>query len=206
MTKSYENIDTLLTKIVSHPHLHLYWLETLSYLENRGAHKIIHYQPKGHVDLFLLQHAAEETRHAFFFKKQLCRLNQGRPLRLQFLGKTFAKRYLDLLDLSISRLLRKEAGLCYQDLKRGSYYLTSYIIEVRANDLFERYEKTLRAKGCNFSLRGILKEEAVHLKEMESLVDSDKLLSKYKGASLTLENKLYLRLLTALTHDVQKAE
>ena len=127
-------------------------------------------------------------------------------MTLKFLGKTFARRYLDLLDLSISRLLRKEAGLCQQELKRGSYYLTSYIIEVRANDLFKRYENVLRMKGFDFSLQGILKEEAFHLKEMEALVDADKLLSRYKAFSLEIEHMLYCRLLAALKQDVQIAE
>ena len=67
-------IEEYLQVIVSSPKLHMRWLETLSHLENRGAHKIMGFQPKRQVKLFLLQHAAEEARHAFFFKRQIAKL------------------------------------------------------------------------------------------------------------------------------------
>jgi hypothetical protein len=200
-----KELEELLTLIVTSPKLHLYWLETLSYLENRGAHKIIQYQPRGHIDLFLLQHAAEETRHAFFFKRQIYRLSKNPP-PLRFLGKKFGRRYLDLLDLYISRMLRKDAGFSQQQLKRGSYYLTSYAIEIRANHIFETYEKVLKNSEISFSLQGILKEEAHHLQEMEEAIDKDKTLRPFKYSSCLLEEKLYQRLLVYLREDLEQIE
>ena len=57
------------------------------------------------------------------------------------------------------------------------------------------------------SLADLLQVDPVpYLKEMEAIVDADRLLCSYKMSSLKLEQMLYCRLLAALKHDVQVAE
>ncbi len=154
-------LKQVLASLVQDPALQVGFLEALSELENCGAKKIMGYATRSNTDLSLLQHAAEETRHAYFFKKQASRV--GVIPKFSWLnGKS--RRYLDRLELFIAR--------CLQDFpsatqKEGCYVLTTYYIEQRATWLYTHYEAILRAQKSDFSLQSILKEEIGHLAEME---------------------------------------
>ena len=100
--------EDLLDIIIKDPSLHSRWLLTLSYLENCGARKISEFQSifKGQVPLAILQHAWEESRHAFFMKKQISKLELNPDQERKFLGGTKAKNLLYLLDIKILKLLK----------------------------------------------------------------------------------------------------
>ncbi len=156
-----EQLKSVLSRLVQDPGLQAGFLEALSELENCGAKKIMGYQTRCNTDLSVLQHAAEETRHAYFFKKQACKF--GVPSRFSFLdGKS--RRYLDRLELFIARCLRELPML---KRKEGCYVLTTYYIEQRATWLYTHYEAALRNQDAPFSLRSILQEETGHLADME---------------------------------------
>lgn len=69
------DLRPFLETVVEDAGLHARWLATLSLLEHTGARKIHRSMPglPGHLRLAesVLQHAAEEARHAFFFRKQI---------------------------------------------------------------------------------------------------------------------------------------
>ena len=196
-------IEKMLELIVKQPKLHARWLETMSYLENRGAHKIVHYQPCSHVDLALLQHTAEEARHAFFFKNQISKIVDTKIEPSCFLGKRFARRYLDLLELVLVRVLRRGLHLKGRKLQEACYLLTSYAIEIRANELYRIYENLLRKYDLPFSLKSILQEEKSHLAQIESAIANVSDLLSYKSLSLVQERILYKRFLSSLYEDLK---
>lgn len=196
-----KKIQEILEVIVNNPELHKKWLETLSHLENRGAHKIMGFQPPKHAKLFLLQHAAEEARHAFFFKRQIKKLYKEQNENSNFLGGSFLHRYLDLLDLSIARLLKK-SGLSPEKVKESCYYLTSYTIEVRAKDLYHAYEKVLKESKSAMTLHALLREEEHHLKEMEESINSDLTLRQFREDCLGIEARLYKRFLASFEKEL----
>jgi hypothetical protein len=179
-----EKIKKILSHLVKNPSLQRGFLEALSELENCGAKKIIRYQTPANTDLSILQHAAEETRHAHFFKKQACKF--GVVPALIFLdGKS--RRYLDRLELFIARCFQE---VSLKERKKCCYVLTTFYIEQRATWLYTHYEAQLRSQDANFSLHSILREETGHLAEMkkkkEALGISPELASRIQNYEATL--------------------
>ena len=189
--KTYEALD----KITSDDKLHLRFLETLSYLENVGAHKIMAYQTPSEASLEVLQHAHEETRHAWFFKKLTCHFDPQIIESKKLLGLPFSKHYLNLLDLKVVRELKKSFSNPLEWVKESSYFLTTYIIELRASHIYNIYENFLREKKFNFTLKSVLKEEASHLKEMQTELDKRPELFELSKNLEAWEEKQYLKLL-----------
>lgn len=156
-------LKEILTRVVQDSRLQAGFLAALSELENCGAKKIMRYQTRSNTDLSLLQHAAEEARHAYFFQKQACKL--GVPISFSWLDGR-RRRYLDRLELFIARCLSDRSASATRE---GCYVLTTYYIEKRATWLYTSYEKILQTHQAPFSLQGILREEVGHLEEMEKM-------------------------------------
>ncbi|TGL65899.1 hypothetical protein [Leptospira sarikeiensis] len=169
-TVSSEEIDSLLTSIVSSPELHFKWLNTLSLLEHIGARKIHTSQTGTGLSEMVLRHASEEARHAAYFKKLALKvLPEG--------SKTFGKdsllsgfsavSYFQKLDLCVERSFKSDSlpkatksFLCY-------LYVTK-MIEERAGLVYEIYDQILDEQKIGISIKGIIKEEESHLTEMDS--------------------------------------
>jgi hypothetical protein len=184
-------INKLLEKIVSDQNLHQRWLYTIGYLENCGAKKILHFQNFKHPTLEILKHAHEETRHAFFFRKQIASLEGNPDLERNLCGGLKAKNFLDRLDIAIMKCLRDEFNPPKNDLIFYSYLLTTYAIEVRADKLFGLYEKVLRSANSPITLTSIIKEEANHLFEIEKEISKIEFLAPFKEFSCNIENALF---------------
>ena len=159
-------LNQMLEKLVQSPCLQAGFLEALSELENCGAKKIMGYETRTNTDLTLLQHAAEETRHAYFFKKLAYK--QGARATFTWLDRK-SRRYLDRLELFIARCLHE---YCPTKRKEACYVLTTYYIEERATWLYTHYEATLRTLQSDFSLQSVLREEMGHLADIERKKDS----------------------------------
>jgi hypothetical protein len=166
------NLDGLLEAIISDQGLHVKWLSTLSYLENCGARKISGFQAifKGNVPLSILQHASEESRHAFFMKKQILKLNAEPDAKLPLLGGLKTKNFLHSLDIKILKLLKKEKIIQKDQLFYYAYLLTTYAIEKRAEILYGLYQARLTSSHSEVSIKSIIKEEENHLEEIETKI------------------------------------
>ena len=74
--------EAMLAGFVADRGLHARFMNTLAMLEHMGSHKIMATQAGPDIDLPTLKHLAEETRHAFFFKRhanrEAARENQRR--------------------------------------------------------------------------------------------------------------------------------
>lgn len=164
-----ENFRKLLPLIVNSHQKHIKWLNTLSFLENSGARKIAACQHPTLVKEEMLKHAAEEFRHAFYLKRQIAKVL---PVSLEnyaldnLIGGVKTLHYLSLLDHLTSRYLLKQ-GYSRSSIKEMSYYLVTYAIEKRAEELYPIYHGVLKSFGSKVTVSSILLEEKEHLQEME---------------------------------------
>lgn len=168
-----ENIPSLqhvLERIVDNPSLHSRWINTLSFMENVGSRKISKFEHRTETNLTILKHAAEEARHAYFLKKQIGKIDSNLCPTFQkefLLASQQSLDYLNVLDIEIARYLKKSYNLSGYPLKFGSYLLTTYAIEVRANDIYPVYQNLLDKMDSDINVKSIIQEEIGHLDEME---------------------------------------
>jgi hypothetical protein len=165
------------------------FLNTLSLMEHVGSRKIMISQSRGGVlNAQTLQHLAEETRHAFFFKRAAEAL-AGRPLGYEegdLLAGAQARHYMARLD---ARIARGATG-------RNAYLFMSYIVEVRAVWFYNLYDRVLKAGGRPLKLTSLLAEEKSHLAEMRAQLDQAA--ETQLAAFSAHENSLFARLLAGL--------
>lgn len=162
-------MEALLKKIVADNTLHARWLNSLSFLENTGARKISASENTITVNLMILKHAAEEARHAYYLKKQIEKLgvNPCPDYSEEYLlapGHSYT--YLNLLDVHVSRYLKKTLNLNGPELRFASYLLVTYAIELRADILYPVYQNELTLQSSKVTVKSIILEEEGHLQEM----------------------------------------
>lgn len=195
-----------ITAIISDDNLHCRWLNTLSMMENVGACKITESERYFPVTESVLKHAAEETRHAYYLKRQIRKLSDAGFSTYQpeyLINARASFRYIHRLDCLISRLLTRELGLTGGELRRHAYVLVTYAIETRADVIYGTYQACLKARQSPVSVRGIIAEEEQHLAEMDeemsALFDD---IDHWKGAVLELEQSLFDRWHVGLTAEL----
>jgi len=163
------SLTTILPKIIADNQLHAKWLNTLSLMENTGARKISACENPVTVTYIILKHAAEEHRHAFYLKKQIEKTGQDLcPTYADdyLVAPQYSKYYLNVLDVEISRYLKKELGITGQALRFAAYLLVTYAIEVRADELYPIYQDALDKAKSKVNVKSIILEEEGHLEEM----------------------------------------
>jgi hypothetical protein len=160
--------DRWLATVVAKPSLNARWLNTIALLEYVGARKILKSQASATVGELLLKHAAEESRHAHFFKRASERVSDEAPTQFganDLLCGEAAKSYFYHLDHGIEASLIAE-GWAGDDLHFACYLYVTTLIEERAGWLYPAYHRALRKAGVSVSLSGIIEEEDRHLEEM----------------------------------------
>lgn len=163
------SLNIILPEIISDNGLHARWLNTLSLMENTGARKISASEDPVTVTYIILKHAAEEHRHAFYLKKQIEKMGEGLcPTYADeyLVAPASSKYYLNLLDVEVSRYLKKELKLSGKELRFAAYLLVTYAIEVRADELYPIYQQALDDAGSKVNVKSIILEEEGHLEEM----------------------------------------
>lgn len=162
-------LTTILPKIVADNQLHAKWLNTLSLMENTGARKISACEDPVTVTYIILKHAAEEHRHAFYLKRQIEKTGEKlcpTYANEYLLAPVSSKYYLNLLDVEVSRYLKKQLNLSGAELRFAAYLLVTYAIEVRADELYPIYQQALDNAGSKVNVKSIILEEEGHLEEM----------------------------------------
>ena len=154
-----------LAGIVTDPARHGKFLNMLSLLEHTGSRKIMVSQAHAPQSEDLLKHMAEETRHAFFFKRQARRfakqINMDGYSNDNTLARNAAGLYFGRLDAGISQRI---AAHC--DSPEVPYLAVSLIVELRACWAYPLYHRALEAAGIPLSLKSIVAEEDAHLAAM----------------------------------------
>jgi len=144
------------------PPVHARFLNTLSLLEHIGSRKIMASQSGPGLSNETLRHLAEETRHAYFFKRTAENLAK-RTLDYEA-GNTIAgagaRAYMGRLDAEIASELGDGAELALP------YLYMSLIVEFRAVWLYRLYQPALAEHWTGITLRSVLAEEELHLAAM----------------------------------------
>lgn len=162
-------MENILNKIIAQPLLHAQWLNTLSMMENVGAKKIKNCEHPVFVNEIILKHSAEEARHAYYLKKQIHKVSKNTCETYEkkhLLAPKTSYYYLHALDVRVSRFLKSDYHFTDDTLKYAAYLLVTYAIEVRADDLYPRYQTILTENKSLVSVKTIIAEEKNHLEEM----------------------------------------
>lgn len=187
-------LDLIIDRIIFSPELHAKWLNTLSYLENCGARKIAACEHPTLVREEMLKHAAEEFRHAHHLKRQIIKVvpETIQDYSLPFLlGGVASLHYLNKLDLMVSQYLLKQEHLSRNTIKGMAYLLVTYVIELRAEELYAIYHEALKRQGSRVSVTSIILEEKEHLNEMRMGLETIERGMEFAQEACLIENAIY---------------
>ncbi|MEO6631196.1 MAG: hypothetical protein ABIN13_05720 [Mucilaginibacter sp.] len=188
-------LNNILPTIIANNELHARWLNTLSLMENTGARKISASEDPVTVTYIILKHAAEEHRHAFYLKKQIEKSGEGLcPTYADeyLVAPACSKYYLNMLDVEVSRYLKKELQLSGRELRFAAYLLVTYAIEVRADELYPIYQDALDNAGSKVNVKSIILEEEGHLEEMiNQLQHFSPIWQQHADKAVELETRLF---------------
>ena len=162
-------LDLIVSKIIRQPGLHSRWLNTLSFLEYIGFRKIVKSQLACQLDFETLGHAVEEGRHALRLKKLAVRVGGSQVETYSeeaMLCGASAENYFQSLDRTCFNLLTGPDAS--ENQTRLTYLYVTWLVEMRALQVYELYQRQLFAQGQALSLEGLLAEEKEHLAAVES--------------------------------------
>jgi len=178
-----------------HPSAHARFLNTLSLMEHIGSRKIMTSQTSQDPGGDTLRHLAEETRHAYFFKRaaeKFARRQLGYGPGETIAGAA-ARGYMERLDAGIARSL--------DSTRAGAlpYLYMSLIVELRAVWFYRLYQETLTEHEQGLSLKSVLAEEELHLTAMLTrLADVDPDLTAHVTQFHALERQRFRMLWDAI--------
>lgn len=152
-----------LKAITSNSHLEARWLNTLSLLEFIGSRKIAKAVCDAHPSLEILEHLADEARHAHLFKKMSVLLDPS--CDENYLCGDEAVSYFQMLDTSVSEWVKK---LTEKENSYHNYLFVTCMIERRAMKLYPLYKNVAVNPEVAETLGQIILEESHHLHEIES--------------------------------------
>jgi hypothetical protein len=188
--------EAMLAGFIADRPAHARFMNTLSMLEHMGSHKIMATQHGLGIDQPTLKHLAEETRHAFFFKRHANR-EAGRMLEYtaaDMIAPLAARRYFQRLEAEMVRIFPADIH------PRATYLTMSMVVEFRAVWGYRLYQTALVNARSMVSLKSLLAEEAGHLTDMAERLESLNELDLPRLRRLCIaETTLYSRLLIALT-------
>ena len=195
-------VSARLCALSASPEEHARFINTLSLMEHVGSRKIMQCAGAGSIDSEMLQHLAEEARHAFFLKRAAERI-AGRALSYSA-GDTHAlaaaRMYMARLDAHIARALGEGSGAL-------PYLYMSLIVELRAVWFYRLYQAALGETGIGLSLKSLLAEEEMHLSRMDARIDeADEAAENHLEGFLAFEDRRFRVLWSSLDTAMNEAE
>lgn len=198
-----QRIKAALRTITADYRLEAKWLNTLSYLEYVGSRKISRTVAASHPTVDVLDHLADETRHALAFKRLAADRVGGEPtdyLCLEPAGVFFHK-----LDRELTAWATELVGGEHPHL---NYLLVTSMIERRAMELYPLYRMASNDEIVRDELSAIITEEQDHrIRIEESCI---RLLSEYGISDLstpeTVEATFFSEFWSALELEIGSSE
>lgn len=194
-------LSNLLEKIVESPRTHACWINTLAFLEHIGSRKIMKSQNSNYLDLEVLKHLSEETRHAFFLKNICERHFPGICPSFEacyLLGGESGNKYFQELDSYVDSKLNQGKLKPYLN-----YHYVTLAIEERALSVYEVYAKVLKGIGSSIKINSLLAEEKGHLKETLEVLEKTDLDFEYNSNQFfTKETILFENFLKEIEKEV----
>lgn len=198
--------QSLLLTIVQSPMLHARFLNTLSLMELLGAQKLSRFIVRSRPSTFLLEHVAEEYRHAFFLRRLARKLANNLVddfTKSSVFCMRLSMRYINNLDRQILVTL-KDHG--YQKHDRRiylTYLLTTLAIERRALPFYTSYQAILDHERIPISVKSIISEEEDHLRHINTHVEQEQLSCELIDDCVMLESINYDAWLNALALSIR---
>ncbi|AEI63501.1 hypothetical protein LILAB_07940 [Corallococcus macrosporus] len=177
-----DRIQAVLRQLVQTPELEARWLHTVSLMEFIGARKISRTVADRHPSLEVLGHLADETRHAFAFKRLSAEV-AGAEITT-FLCHEAAGRYFQALDHALATWATSFTGAPDVYLH---YLLTTTAIERRAMVLYPLYKAASRHPAVREELGRVVTEEQSHRRSIE-----DACVERLTAVGASLEDALAL--------------
>lgn len=197
-----DRIQAVLRRLAQSPELEVRWLHTVSLMEFIGARKISRTVADRHPSLEVLAHLADETRHAFIFKRLACEV-AGREDVTEFLSMEAAATWFQSLDRQLAEWATRLTGTTDVSLH---YLLTTAVVERRAMVLYPLYKAATRQAVVREELGRVVVEEQSHRRAIE---DACQQRLAQVGATLesalALEEPLFEAFLSVLEKDVDAA-
>jgi hypothetical protein len=193
------NVKARLNALCAEPVAHARFLNMLSLMEHIGSRKIM--LSMSEVAEPTLKHLAEETRHAYFFKRLAERLARRRLgyEEPDTVAPASARAYMGRLDAAIRQSVSGGAP-------EVPYLYMSLIVELRAVWFYRLYQAALDAAQTGISLKSVLAEETLHLDAMLArLRETDPDASRHLQDFAAIEDGQFRALWRAVESDL-KAE
>lgn len=196
-------IDQLMQRIVADTDTHARWLNTLSYLEYIGFRKILKSQSAEMMTHATLLHANEEGRHALMLKNISLKVGGEKFDSYQpqtLLCGREAEDYFQSVDDGTEMLLSQVAS--GDKLTRLAYFTVTWLVEVRALEVYGAYMEALKGAGIASPIAGLLKEEERHLQEVNEEIAGllpDELRAKLKS----MESLCYTKYMKILERELE---
>jgi hypothetical protein len=166
---SHSRQREVLSRIVSRPHWHARWLNTLARLEYVGVRKMLKARRSETLDLDGLRHILEEAAHATRLKKAALSVATD-PSWVETFSEEHtlcggaAEHYFQAIDREAARRLAETD--CDGSALEACYLVTSAAIELRARSFYPTYQDVLDAAGSAVSVASIIGDEQAHLEHM----------------------------------------
>lgn len=157
-----EQLKQLLDTITDDRTTEARWLNTLSLLEYIGARKIGKAMCQEHPPAIVLDHWADETRHAYAFKR-LCEEAAGGEFG-EYLARESAEHYFQELDQRATAWVTEATG---EADTRQNYLLVTTLIERRAMMVYPLYRAATSLDFVRDELQAVIVEEQDHRVELE---------------------------------------
>ncbi len=155
-------IAEVLRRICEDRALEARWLNTVSLMEFVGARKISRTVADRHPSREVLQHLADETRHALAFKQLACDVAGGEVT--EYLCPEAAATYFQTLDRALAEWARALLG---RDDVQLNYLLTTTMIELRAMQIYPMLKAASKHPNVREELGRVVVEEQSHRREIE---------------------------------------
>ena len=198
-----DRIQAVLRQLVRSSDVEVRWLNTLSLLEFTGARKISRTVADRHPTLEVLGHLADETRHAFTFKRLACEVAGREVKEAEFLSAGAAATWFQSLDRELAAWATQVTGAADVHLH---YLLTTAVVERRAMVLYPLYKAATRHAAGREEMGRVVTEEQGHRRAIEDACHAR--LAKVGATlepALALEERLFESFLNVLERDVAAA-
>ena len=192
-----DSLKKVLNSIAADSELEARWLNTLSLLKFIGARKIGKTMCQTHPSATVLDHWADETRHAWAFKALCEELADGEFE--DYLAMDAATNYFQQLDQRATDWLRESVGVEQTGL---NYLLVTTLIERRAMMVYPLYRAATTHDFIAEELQAIVVEEQDHRIELERQCVA---LLEQHDATLEEVSTLEEDLFGGLLHAIEKA-
>lgn len=189
--KIINNIDELLSLIVTNNDYNARFLNTLSLMELCGARKLADNSKYIGFNNFFLEHIAEEFRHAFFLRhlaQKISTVSVNNYDNTKIFCPKESRSYIHSIDRSVSIALRSYKN---DKIYQLSYFLTTLVIERRAMLFYKLYQHVLDEYKVSISVRSIISEEADHLSYMENQIKKMSLPQEIVDKAIFAEEKFF---------------